>query len=199
MLPQLITLNDKPLNQPHGDDIEIVELLPAGKEPLRPSPDQIDDIALFYVDLKTAAARAAEELAEQEKLLVELVRLFGSVPANAEKSRRLTGRLADLTVTKSDSIVIVDERVEMLRDALKAAKRGTFFDRLFTQRSKWEMVEGAENALRTEPLPRRLAEKVLSLFGRCITPKTKKPSLKVTLTDPTQPAKKPRGKKGGAQ
>ena len=68
--------------------------------------------------------------------------------------------------------------------------------------SKYEIVQGAESALKTEALPKRLAEKVLNLFGRCLTVKAKKPSLKVTIADPAKPAKKarkPESQKAGAE
>jgi hypothetical protein len=114
----------------------------------------------------------------------------------AEKSRRLHGKLAELTVTKSDTLTINDERVEDLRQALEANYFGAFFKRLFTLRSKYEVVEGAEAALKAESLPKRLTEKVLNLWGRCISVKAKKPSLKVVIADPAKPAKKQRGAKG---
>ncbi len=96
----------------------------------------------------------------------------------------------ELTITKADTLVIVDERVNTLRDALLANGYGQFFQKLFAERKKWEVVEGAEAALKAEALPKRLAEKVLNLWGRCITVKPKKPSLKVTLGDPAKPAKR---------
>lgn len=128
-----------------------------------------------------------------------LVQTWGSVPPNAEKSRRLNGRLAELTVTKSDSIDVNFDRVETLREALEANGRGDFFKRLFVVTSKYQIVDGAETALKAEALSKRLAEKVLNLFGRCITVKAKKPSLKVTIADPAKPAKKSRPRKGVAQ
>jgi hypothetical protein len=116
------------------------------------------------------------------------------VPAHAEKSRRLNGKLAELTVTKSDVITINDERVDDLFNALDANGYGSFFAKLFTERKKWEIVDGAESALKKTSLPRRLAERVLSLFGRCISVKPKKPALKIVIADPAKPAKKSRKK-----
>jgi hypothetical protein len=172
---------------------------------LRPTPDQIDMRAQQYLAAKLRNLTAAQQLKNAEDELVALVQIWGSVPPNAEKSRRLSGRLAELTVTKSDTITINFERVEVLKDALEANDRGDYFKKLFTLQSKYEIVEGAESALKTESLPKRLAEKVLNLFGRCITVKAKKPSLKVTIADPAKPAKparrgeKSRAEKGGAQ
>lgn len=157
----------------------------------RPTPEQIDGIAEQYLKMKASAAdmRAHVEMLEQQ--LVDLVQRWGTVPPYAEKSRRLAGNLAELTVTKSDVLTINDERVETLREALEANGHGEYFAKLFTLRSKYEIVEGAESALKSESLPKRLAEKVLNLFGRCIAVKAKKPSLRVSVAKPS-PAKRQR-------
>jgi hypothetical protein len=165
----------------------------------RPSPEVIDDLARNYLRAKAACDQCDDEFKVIEDQLVKLVQAWGAVPANAEKSRRLNGRLAELTVTKSDRITVNAERVETLRDALAANERGAYFSKLFAMQTKYEVVEGAEAALKTEALPKRLAEKVLNLFGRCFTVTPKKPSLKVVVADPAKPAKKSRTKKGCAQ
>ena len=156
----------------------------------RPTPDMIDDVAGRYEGAKLSVAYEKDRLAKIEEEAIKLVQEWGIVPPNAEKSRRLNGRLAELTVTKSDVLTINDERVETLKDALEANGHGEYFAKLFALRSKWEVVEGAESALKSESLPKRLAEKVLNLWGRCISVKAKKPSLKVVIADPAKPAKK---------
>ncbi len=156
----------------------------------RPTPEAIDDlaarVAIARVDV-LIAQRAAQAL---EKEAIGWVNIWGAVPAHAEKSRRLAGKLNELTVTKSDALTIVDERVVALKEALEANGYGDYFKKLFTLRSKYEVVEGAEAALKSESLPKRLSEKVLNLWGRCISVKPKKPSLKLTIADPAKPAKK---------
>ena len=171
----------------------------AHQMPVRPTPEEIDELARVHLMRQQDALQAKQFLADSEAHLVELVKRFGVVPANAEKSRRLNGRLAELTVTKSDTLTINDDRVETLKEALEANGHGEYFKKLFTLRSKYEVVEGAESALKSDYLPKRLAEKVLNLWGRCISVKGKKPSLKVTMADPTKPAKKSRAKKAGQQ
>lgn len=163
----------------------------------RPTAEQIDEIAQQLETQKLLTRQEKERYDALEQEAVDLVMRFGIVAPHAEKSRRLTGQLAELTVTKSDTLAINDERVELLKDALEVNGYGEFFPRLFALRSKWEVVEGAESALKAESLPKRLAEKVLNLWGRCITVRPKKPSLKVVIADPAKPAKK--SKKGGAQ
>lgn len=165
-----------------------------GPAPARPTPEQIDELAARHQDAKIAKIAASQAFDALETEAIEMVMNYGIVPPNAEKSRRLNGRLAELTVTKSDTITINDDRVETLKDALEANERPDFFKRLFTLQSKYQIVDGAETALKAEALPKRLAEKVLNLFGRCITVKAKKPSLKVTIADPAKPAKKAKKK-----
>ncbi len=164
----------------------------------RPSPEQIDELARRYETAKAYLAADREALNAIEEEAIRLVQAWGTVPAHAEKSRRLVGKLAEFLVTKADTLTINDERVETLKDALEANGHGEYFKKLFTLRSKYEVVEGAEVALKSESLPRRLSEKVLNLWGRCIAVKAKKPSLKVTLADPAKAAKKA-AKKAGAK
>lgn len=168
-------------------------------EKIRPTPEFIDELARRYQDSKDKARSAAELASQIEAEAVALVTEWGIVPAHAEKSRRLAGRLAELTVTRSDTITINAERVEMLRDMLEANDERDIFPKLFAVQTKYEIVDGAESVLKSVDLGKRLSEKVLNFFGRCITPKPKKPSLKVTIADPTKPAKKPRAKKGSQQ
>lgn len=163
----------------------------------RPTPEVIDDLAARHVQAKFAKAEASAKLEAIEAEAVAMVEAWGVVPAHAEKSRRLAGRLSEFTVTKTDVFTIIEDRVTTLKDALEANGYGEYFSKLFTLHSKYEAVEGAESALKSESLPKRLSEKVLNLWGRCITVKPKKPSLKVVLADPAKPAK--RAKKGSKQ
>jgi hypothetical protein len=160
----------------------------------RPKPEFIDDLARRHQAAKIAKAEATGAFETIEAEAIALVLKHGIVPPHAEKSRRLAGKVSELMVTKSDTLTILDERVETLKEALEANGHGDYFPKLFALRSKYEVVEGAEAALKSESLPKRLAEKVLNLWGRCISVKPKKPSLKVTIADPAKPAKKARRK-----
>ena len=157
---------------------------------MRPTAEHIDQAARDYKVAQDAVTLAKEQLAEYEAAAIALVEQWGSVPPHAEKSRRLAGTLSELTVTRADTLTIVDARVETLKEALEANGYGEYFGKLFTLRSKYEVVEGAETALKSESLPKRLSEKVLNLWGRCITVKPKKPSLKVALIAEPKPAKR---------
>lgn len=179
-------------------DLGASETLDAAPVPeQRPTPEQIDELAALYLLAKANLKSQSEIVAAREAEAIDMVTRFGIVVPRAEKSRRLAGRLSEFTVTKADTLTINDERVVTLKEALEANGFGVYFERLFTLRSKYEVVEGAETALKSESLPKRLAEKVLNLWGRCISVKAKKPSLKVVLADPAKPAKK--AKKGGSQ
>ncbi len=158
--------------------------------PMAPAPEFIDDLAARYVEAKGRVAEAQTTAAAIEQEAIALVNAWGFVPPHAEKSRKLNGRRAELTVTRADTLTVVDDRVEALREALEANGYGEYFKKLFTLRSKYEVVEGAEAALKSESLPKRLSEKVLNLWGRCIAVRPKKPSLKVSLADPAKPAKR---------
>jgi hypothetical protein len=167
---------------------------------LRPSPTEIDELATRYNNAKVAKIAATTAFSDIELEAIELVKNWGIVVPRAEKSRRLTGILSVFTVTKADTLTINDDRVETLKEALEANGHGAYFAKLFTLRSKYEIVEGAEAALKSESLPKRLSEKVLNLFGRCIGVTPKKPFLKVVVIDPAKPAKKAtKAKKGGAK
>lgn len=161
----------------------------------QPSPEFVDNLAKRYLAAKVMCAEAQATLGEVEKEATALVQEWGIVVPKAEQSRRLSGKLAVLTVTKSNTLTVLDDRVDTLRDALFVNGYGAFFTKLFAERKKWEVVEGAEAALKAESLPKRLAEKVMNLWGRCIDVKAKKPSLKVQIADPAKPAK--RAKKAG--
>jgi hypothetical protein len=155
-----------------------------------PAPEFIDELAARYLAAKEKASEAQTTVAAIADEAIALVNEWGVVPAHAEKSRKLNGRRAELLVTRVDTLTVVDDRVETLKGALEANGYGEYFKKLFTLRSKYEVVEGAETALKSESLPKRLAEKVLNLWGRCIAVRPKKPSLKVTLADPAKPAKR---------
>lgn len=156
----------------------------------RPTPDQLDKLAALYNAAKEDQAQANKVFAYIENECVGLVKKHGTVPPNAEKSRRLSGTLSEFTVTKSDKLSLVQERIKDLKDALAADGFGEFFSNLFVEVTKFEMVKGASEAFKADSLPKRLADKTIRLWGRCIDVTSKKPSLKVTLANPNKPAKK---------
>lgn len=162
----------------------------------RPTADQLDKLATLYSAAKADQAAANKVFAYIESGCISLVQKHGAASPNAEKSRRLDGTLSEFMVTKSDTLTVIQDRVKDLKDALAADGHPAFFDKLFVESTKFEFVKGAADAFKGDSLPKRLTEKVLKLWGRCIDVKSKKPSLKVTLATPNKPAKK--AKKAGA-
>jgi hypothetical protein len=88
-------------------------------EKKRPTAEQIDQAAQEYLAAKAAKDSWAEEVADKEAELMELVKTWGVVPPHAEKSRRLAGKLSEITVTKADTLTILEERVETLKEDLR--------------------------------------------------------------------------------
>lgn len=174
----------------------VVEIPERTESHVRPTPDEVDELAKRYLEAVDQKCEAQRMVTVLEGQLTQLVNDWGVVLPRSEKSRHLVGIRARLKVTKSDTLTIQDERVETLKEVLDAAGFKEYFPKLFVPRTKWEMVKGAADALKSDSLPKRLAEKVLNLWGRCIKPTPKKPSLTVTLADPAKPAKKSR--KAGA-
>jgi len=84
------------------------------------TPQQLDE----------TAARL-EEIAVEEEFLRstprEQVEAYGSTPARAEKSKRLTGTLYQFTVTRGLTTELKDAEIERIRQACS----GTLFEHLF--------------------------------------------------------------------
>jgi len=156
----------------------------------RPTDAQLDKIAEFYVKACEAEKLTSDAVKYIETQAIALVQKYGLIPAHAEKSRRLSGHLSEYTLTKADTLVLVEDRIADLKEVLEGAGYPAFFVKLFLTRTKYEVVEGATDALKTESLPKRLAERVQKMWGACINVKPKKASIKITLADPAKPAKK---------
>ena len=166
-----------------------------GPAPARPTPEEIDAYAKRHQEAKIAKIAADQSFAAIEQEGFAMVANFGTMPQTAEKSRRLAGRYAELTVTKSDTVTVIPDRVRDFEDALTVNGYGELFGRFFAAETKYSIVDGAESVLKTLQISKRLAARIFALFGRSISIRTKKPSLKVTITDPEKPKKARRAKK----
>jgi hypothetical protein len=154
--------------------------MPAPQQ-LRPSLEEIDDMVTVFEQLRDDA-EIADELYENAKLrLIDLVLEWGDVPAKAEQSRRLIGRLTVSTVTIGNTVEIKKSAVEELQQAMAANRRGQLFTQMFaTKPVKWQLLKNAGVALHTAKLPKRLIEKFTTLYARCFDVRKNSPSLKVT-------------------
>jgi hypothetical protein len=166
--------------------------------PVRPTPEQIDELASKYNLLVAACNEADFTFSVVEAEAMELVKLFGVVPPNAENSRRLEGRLSELTVTIGNTITIDEARVQDVKAALEANGFGHIFPTLFAPRTRHELVKDADVAILAAGMNKRLTEKIQAMFGRCFEAKKKSPSLKVKqiVVKPAKKQRKAKAQKG---
>jgi len=168
----------------------------------RPIPAQIDAFIIQY-KLAKSDADATREVADSIKeRLIHLIDHFGHPLPNSERSWLIEGALNDATLTRGTTITVNDAAVcelfELLDKALGASTAATVFSQLFIERRKYELAPGAENAIRTINLPKRLLQKVQAAYGLCYSQKDKAPALKITSRNKQKPVRKPRAKKAVA-
>lgn len=169
---------------------------PAASEKLRPTLEEIDDMVTVFEQIRDEAEMADEEYQNIRLRLLELVLAWGDVPAHAEQSRRLIGKLTIATATTGNTVEIKDGAVNELHKAMVANGHGPLFQLMFSPNYKWKLVKDAEVALRTAKLPKRLIKTFTALYARCFNVKHKSPSLKVERIAVAE-AKKAAKKKGG--
>jgi hypothetical protein len=167
--------------------------------PVRPTPDQVDELAEKYFAADKAFKDAKKALDVIETEAIKLVQSFGVVPPKAENSRRLDGKFTFLTVTAGNTTNIDESRVQDLKEALETNNFDAVFWNLFKQRTRHEQVKGAALAILAAGMPKRLTEKVQKLFSRCFSTTKKAPSLKVKriVEKPAKKSRKAKAKKGG--
>lgn len=172
----------------------VTELVRTGGNIPAPTVDQIDACVADYESAERLF-RAAQETRDTAKLaMIALVERHGSPVPNAEQSKRLVGRRNTATITTGTVIAINEDQVEELERYLMDELRYDVFNKLFATERKHKLIDGARNVLAGIQMPRRIHEKVLSLFGRCFDIKPKSPSLKTTSIQPEKPARTPRRK-----
>jgi len=169
---------------------------PAASEKLRPTLEEIDDMVTVFEQVRDAAELADEDYNNARLRLLDLVLEWGDVPAHAEQSRRLIGKLTTATVTTGNVVEIKDGAVDELHKAMVANAQGPLFQQMFTPNFKWKLVKDAEVSLRTAKLSKRLVKTFTALYARCFDVRKKSPSLKVERIATTE-AKKAAKKKGG--
>ncbi|HKH99716.1 MAG TPA: hypothetical protein VJ999_11460 [Candidatus Sulfotelmatobacter sp.] len=128
-------------------------------------------------DLDQAAARLEEIRIEEERLrqnLLQQVEAFGSSPPRAEKSRRLTGNLYEMTVTRSVTTEIKDAEVERIRQVC----RTELFDSLFRPVTKFKLADHATLILAGR-LPADAPRNLRAMFSRAVTTKETSPRLRI--------------------
>ena len=148
----------------------------------RPSPAEVDELALEFSRLESRvseAYRVADELDRPreayEERLVLLVEEYGQ--PHATKSRLLVGTSTELLATFGSTRSIDAAAVEAFRVALKAAGQTRIFAKLFEQCIVWRLAEGSDAIIRGE----QLSDRLQAAYARCFTEKPRAPSLKVRL------------------
>jgi hypothetical protein len=153
--------------------------VPVATEKLRPTLEEIDDMVTVFLKLK-AQAEIADVAYDKARLrLLDLVLGWGDVPAHAEHSRRLIGKLTIATATTGNTVEVKEGAVEELHKAMTANEHKALFVQMFSPKVKWQLVKDAAVALRTAKLPKRLVKTYTALYARCFDVKQKAPSLKV--------------------
>jgi hypothetical protein len=174
-----------------------VEALAPHPEVKPPTPDEIDlEIVAYEVAVGAASIAEVAVKAAKERLIF-LADSFGTIPPHAELSKRLSGRRNTLTVTRGFTTSVNEPAIADLK-FYHDDHHLNFFDRLFAVQTKHQMIEGARDVLKTISLPKRVNEKVLSLFGRCIDMKPIAPKVKIEVIKQEKAAKRTRTGKAAA-
>src|SRR5215467_1786607 len=117
-------------------------------------------------ELDETAARLEEIGLEEEELRAKLrvqVESFGSIPARAEKSRRLTGEEYQFTVTHGTTTEVHDADVERIRQICPTS----LFERLFRVVTKYKLSDSATLVLAGR-LPAGAPRNLRALFHRAV-------------------------------
>ena len=128
-------------------------------------------------ELDATAARLEEIGLEEEELrakLLEQVEQFGSIPARAEKSRRLLAEGYQFTVTHGSTTDVKDAEVERIRQACPTA----LFERLFRTVTKYKLTDGATLVLAGR-LPADAPRNLRVMFHRAVETKDTAPRLRI--------------------
>ena len=173
---------------PSAADLDAVEAEAAIKKATRlPSAEVLDIQALNAVcrrylalrDKEAVAKKAAEALKPSLLLAAET---FGMVPDGAPKSRRIETRSFVVTRTVGSITEVKDGNVTELELMLAKARLSALFPLLFERHVEYTLVDGADATLAEATLPKKAADAIRALYGRCFGHKTKTPSLDVVTT-----------------
>lgn len=166
-------------------------------------PREFDRLCEDFVAAQLSADEAKRKADTAKACVMAYVEEHGSVPTNAEASRRIEGGDWCATVTTASTVEIRDNVVTELELQLSAAKQPGLFAQLFSRRVEYTLLKGAEHVLPAAKLPKSRREIILGLYAQCFIPKKKTPSLKVepiaTVRERDAKAAKKAAKKGGSR
>jgi hypothetical protein len=127
--------------------------------------------------LRDDAEKADLAVEDSRKELLDLVNKFGSVPAKAEKSKRIEGFEFNVTASFGESISVDDDFALKLQDVLTAAKMSSIFDKLFSAKVKHQLKAGA-HAVLSGQIP-GLPRNARALFNKSVKVQLLRAKLKV--------------------
>lgn len=176
----------------------VTAALDSGMDPGPLNIDQIDACIQEYELADRASTAADAQLKTAKRGLIALVQHLGTVPAHAEQSKRIAGRRNQATITTATTLEIDEDAVGNLAEYLFNQRIPSLFDQLFSTNTKHTLLKGAKAVLAGFQVRPNEHTQITSLFGMCIIPKPKAPSLKVDLIEPVKPVRTPRAKKAVA-
>lgn len=145
-----------------------------------PTPAEIDELAIEYLELNkkavdaALAATAAVQLARDKgEVLREMVGRAGS--AHAAKSKILFGVEFEAMCTYAQSSSVDSAAVETFRRELKKSAKSRIISKIFERTVRWTLRAEASDVIRGS----RLSEKLSSLWAKCIVLTDKTPKLDV--------------------
>jgi hypothetical protein len=146
-------------------------------------PVTIDEQAKQYLILRTRAALLDEELDRAKERLLFLVREFGAVPPKAEKSKRVSGELYQVTATYGSSTSVDTAAAErmiltLIKCGVPQEEAVKFFSALFTFQPKYALASNAVKVIAGK-LPKRAPRNLRDLFNRAVKVTPKAPTLSV--------------------
>ena len=172
---------------------------PASPDPVPPTPEAIDAAIREYEELQEWLKDVEADVQKAKTYVIALVEGYGHPVPGSEQSRRLLGRRNEATVTRANTTTVNEEKVHDLLAYLSTDESTLLlFHRLFERQVKHRLVGGARDVLASVEMPRRVADKVMALFGKCFDVKPNAPSLKVRVIKPTKASKKQKAGKAGA-
>jgi hypothetical protein len=193
-------LETKPLTPPERYAAHLRAKSAACGKPVgtTPSLEEIDGWITSYEAIEARAELADQMLKDEQAWLIYLAKTFGAVPAGAESSMRIEGRITEATATWGNTTSQKDEAVRDFRNACVANKRADLFVAMFEEHAEYTHKKGAAEQLRIARLSERLFVKLTNLYNACFSTKKKAPSVRVKRIAPPKPAKKARAGKQAA-
>ena len=188
MTTELETATSKPLTASERYAQHLRAKSRAAGKPVSATPalEEIDGWITGYEAIEARAELAGQMLKDEQAWLIYLAKTFGAVPAGAESSMRIEGRITEATATWGNTTTQKDEAVRDLRSACVANQKADLFAAMFEERTEYTRRKGAAEQLRIAKLSKRLFVKLSNLYNACSSTKKKEPSVRVKRIAPAK-------------